>query len=494
MKRDRRCALEVEALGGAELNAAATLPLLPGCRLVISSTHTEHCRNGYEMILPPEDSDPLVGHVFPSGLRVLERLEGGSEQPLYRAQYSETGPPVAFTLLRLPQDPRDPSVVSSLPARLAQQLRRASQIRHPNVAGLLEVGETPDRIVYAVCELLPGQPLSEVLSIRGTLPLAQAVDVCLQAAAGLQAAHRMGVVHGVVSPHTILLTPAENGHPVVKLIGFDFSWYERDYGRSLGQGADNPYSSPERLAGSAPDELSDLFSLGAVLHHLLVGTPPGYGSVPNSVPRGLLRVVDRALGSPDERYPTVAAFAEALSQAAGMSSSQKRAEHRRPGWRAVGIASALLAACLWLAWNRFPASLGGIPHSEKLGAGDNGPATQHPAHDAPQPWVFQGPSASVPSRTFRPRPVETGTISDSNVADSAPQSSSPISERRDSGAGTFISQFRRSHPWAAQPDGRFYFPSSCPLALASSDLVYFESEREARATGRSRSTAPGCAP
>jgi hypothetical protein len=55
-----------------------------------------------------------------------------------------------------------------------------------------------------------------------------------------------------------------------------------------------------------------------------------------------------------------------------------------------------------------------------------------------------------------------------------------------------LSPFRRAHPWAAHPDGRFYFPSSCPLALDSPELVYFRTEQEARATGRSRSTQAGC--
>jgi serine/threonine protein kinase len=443
------------------------------------------------MIQPPKQSDPLVGHVLPGGLVVLERLGGTTESPLYRAQYSPTGPPVALMLLGLRRNPQHPSAVSSQPARFWQQLRRACQIRHPNVASLLEVGETPEGIVFAAGELLTGQLLSEVLSNRGPLPLAEAVDVCLQAAAGLQAAHRMGVAHGVLSPHTILITPGEDDRQVVKLIGFDFSWYEADSRRSLGQSAEAQYSSPERLAGSAPDELSDVYSLAAVLHHLLVGTPPGEGPAPNSIPQGLLRVLDRALASPDQRYPTVAAFAEAVSQAATASSEQKHAKHRRSGWLAASIVSVLVAASLWLGWNRFRANPVGTPHPKELGARTGGwvVVSQPRSTSADSRQTTLG---SMLSRIFGPRPVETGVVSKSKVADSTPRKSSASSGRGDSGAGPFISPFRRSHPWAAHPDGRTYFPSSCPLALASTDLVYFANEREARATGRTRSTAPGC--
>lgn len=454
-----------------------------------------------KVIQSPEPSDPLVGQVLAGGLRVLERLGGTGEEPLYRAQYSQTGPPVVLMLLRFAENPRDPSTISTPPTRFWQQLRRACQIRHPNVASLLETGKTPDGTVYAVGELLTGQPLSEVLSIRSTLPPAEAVEICLQAAAGLQAAHRMGVAHGSVSPRTILITPAEDDRILVKLVGFDFSWYQTSSGRSLDQDADDQYSSPERRAGSAPDEVSDVFSLGAVLYHLLVGTPPGEGSAPEFIPQALLRVVKRALASPNQRYPTVAAFAEALAQAAAIPGKQKRSPWRS-GWLAACIALLLVAASLWLGWGRFRVNLAGTPHPQKPGAGAQKPvgvsqprlpsaATGDSTARREQPSASKRPLPAAPSRTSSPEPVETRAVSKS-IADSAPDGSSPSSERRDSGAGPFISPFRRAHPWAAHPNGRSYFPSSCPLALASSELVYFTTEQEARATGRSRSKAPGC--
>ena len=436
-----------------------------------------------KMSRPPYHSDPLVGQVLPSGLLVLERLGSSSEEALYRAQYSPTGPPVALTFLRAPGKPRDPSTPFLPSPRFWEQLRRACQVRHPNVASLLEVGETPDGRVYAAGELLTGQLLSELVSSEGPLPLAQAVDLCLQAAAGLQAAHRLGVAHGALSPHTILVTPAEDGRASVKLIGFDFSWYQSDSWESLGHGGDERYSSPERLAGSAPDELGDVFSLGAVLHYLLAGAPPGSGSARGSIPQAVRRVVDQALASPDyQRYLTVAAFAEALSQAAKTPTDRERRGQRR--WLAASIVLVLLAAGLWL----------GIPHRAETGARIRESVVAEPG---PSKQVLP----SLVSRILAPRSVETGAAPSSKVAastppapspSSEPQASPPSSEGRDSVAGPFVSPFRRAHPWAAQPDGRTYFPSSCALALASSELIYFASEQEAQATGRSRCTAPEC--
>lgn len=474
------------------------------------------------MIRPPDHSDPLVGQVLPSGLLVLERLESPREGPLYRARYSPTGPPVALMFLPLPRNPRDPSTVFPLSPRFWQQLRRACQVRHPNVASLLEVGETPDRRGYAAGEFLTGQLLSEVVSGQGPLPPAQAVGVCLQAAAGLQAAHRMGVAHGALSPHTILITPGEDDQPLVKLIGFDFSWYQSGSWADLGHGGDERYWSPERLAGSAPDELSDVFSLGAVLHFLLTGTPPRDGSAPGSMAQALRRVVDRALASPDQRYPTAAAFAEALSQAAKSPPTQDLPQHRR--WVAASIVLVLVAAGLWLGWDRFGAKPdaarrvelgarvgesvvvppprstsainGQVTERQNRGAADSvGSRSKVLSPHAQRPWLTKKLFASLVSRILGSRSVETGAIPSSRVAGSAPRApsaQSPRAEPPDSIAGSFVSPFRRSHPWAAHPKGRTYFPSSSALALASSDLIYFTNEQDARDSGRSRCTAPEC--
>jgi eukaryotic-like serine/threonine-protein kinase len=429
-------------------------------------------------------SDPLVGQTLPGGLRVVERLGGADDEPLYRGQYRQTGPPVALQFLRNPRNALDPSASLPPPTRLWQQLRRACQIRHPNVASLLELSRTPDGVVFAVSEMLSGQLLSEVLSARRTLPLAEVVDIGLQAAAGLQAAHQLGVAHGRLSPATILLTSAEDDRVLVKLIGFDFSWYGVDPEQSSAPSAADQYSSPELLAGSAPDEVSDVYSLGAVLHHLLVGTAPGEKADRSSMPPPVRRVIDRALAPADQRYRSVAALAEALTQGAAASPSQQNPAARwRSGWLAASIATLLMAAPLAWGWDRIRPDLDRIPDLLKTGTDALKPASVSPS---------KGSSAKPrPEVERRKQPVETGLIPRSKATDSVAKPP-PTPERRDTVRAPYISPFRRAHPWAAHPNGKAYFPSSCPLALASTELIYFRTEREARAAGRSRSTVPGC--
>lgn len=442
-----------------------------------------------------ESADPLVGQILPGGLRVLARVGSTSDGPLYRAQYLQNGPPVALTVLRLPPSPGVPPVGvptarSPLTSRRWQQLQRACQIRHPNVAGLLEVKETPGGIVYATGELLSGELLADVLSAHGSLPQRQAVDVCLQAAAGVEAAHRVGVAHGRISPHTILVVPDASDRPFVKLVRFDFSCYERDRGRPPIGPADRPFASPERLAGGEPDPLDDVFSLGAVLHHLTIGSPPGDGAPRRAIPRGLRRVIDRALAPRDSRYPTVAEFSEALSRAP-VSTADERRRFGHQVWPAVSAIVVVVA--LWSGRDRI----------RDLSAGQPEEAALRPANSAADPLARRPRHAETTApgaaRTAEPLPIPasaapriSGPPSKGREADSMHRSRPLVPAPRDATTGVVLSPFRQSHPWAAHPDGRVYFRSSCTLALGSSELLYFESESKARATGRSRSTTPGC--
>ena len=470
-------------------------------------------------LIPPfGESDTYVGRVLPRGLRVLERLGNTDDGPLYRAQYP-VGPPVALILMDALGRPRDPSGVSAPSSQLAHQLRRACQIRHPNVAGLVDVGETSDGITYAVGEFLTGELLSQVLATRDALPLQEAVGICLQTAAGLQAAHRVGVVHGDVSPRTILIAQSEGDRPSVKLIRFKLDW-DAEAGRGIGGGPDDRYASPERLAGSTPDVLGDVFSLGSVLYHLLTGAPPGGRLVGASIPESVGLVIGRALApSPDSRYQTVAAFADALADAVRISDRPKPALFRHP--RLVGaIGASVLAAGIWLGWSRHRAEGAGARAAQETGMRVRGgvgvartrsatldsarmaqgrtttgsvPARPLPKqHERLSPPVSKVPANVAPGSTPGAEPVETGAISSPNRIAATSKGSLQKAERGDSDPGVALSPFRRAHPWAAHPKGRFYFPSSCPLALRSRELVYFASETEAQATGRSRSTEPGC--
>jgi len=440
-----------------------------------------------QTIDPSERPDPLVGRVLLRGLRLVERLGVTSEGPLYRGQYAGTGASVAITLLRLPGTPADPFHQTALSDQHWQQLRRACQIQHPNVAGLLDVGETSDGIVYAVAELLTGELVSDILAVSGGIPPPQALDICVQVANGLRAAHAAGVVHGNVSPQAVLVTGGGE-RLTVKLIRFDFT-------RHTEAPADPSAETP--WADHRIDPTDDIVGVGVLLHSVLTGVPPDGERRNRAIPAGLQRVIDRCLGGHGRHYPTMAALADDLARQAAADLNPPRASRRRPVVVAILAASViLLAGALWLGWTRMRNA--SAEARNEVGTGTLGTVTdsQPPPADGPRP------AASAPARNGVGRPTDS-VVAAKKVA--APRPPSARQGLRDSSAAghtqsrrpvrqsaTTLSPFRQSHPWAAEPKGRVYFPSSCPQALGAHDLLYFRTEAEARASGRTRSPDPRC--
>ncbi|MGW0198897.1 serine/threonine-protein kinase [Nonomuraea sp. NPDC003201] len=143
---------------------------------------------------------------------------------------------------------------------LRQHAQAVARVIHPNVAMVLDVGDH-DGAPFLVMEFLTGPSLGEELAARGPLPIVEVCDLIGQAAAGLDAAHRAGVMHGHVAPHSFRLA----GSGVLKVVGFGMD--DRVPG-------DPRYVAPERAAGQEAAAAGDLYALGCVCYELLCGRPP----------------------------------------------------------------------------------------------------------------------------------------------------------------------------------------------------------------------------
>jgi serine/threonine protein kinase len=295
---------------------------------------------------------------------------------------------------------------------------------------MYEVGEMEDGSLYVVLEQLVGEPLSNLVAAGRVFPLADALDLALQAAAGLQAAHRAGFVHGNFSPHTILVTREAYGRAQIKLIRFslDPALWQAGVPPPIPGQASAGYASPERLAGQPPDERSDVFSLGAVLHHLLTGMTPDPGDVHSSVPKVARAVLATALApAPARRFQTISEFEAALERLAAVAGKRKRPSiHRALALGAVGTGLVLVAAGILLL-----------------------PGSKWPAASEEQPVPVAG-SASTPARSPGPPPA------------AAPQDAPRVRNSPADGA--------RSPPSAsADPAPRATRPRSVPTAVADAD-------------------------
>jgi serine/threonine protein kinase len=338
------------------------------------------------------DHASLVGRTLHGGLRIFDRLGSTPEGTLYHAVYP-TGIEVALLILR-------PETGGAKRTR-RERLEQATQIKHLNVAAMYEVGEMGDGSLYVVLEQLVGEPLSDLVAAGRVFALPEALDLALQAAAGLQAAHRAGFVHGNLSPHTILLTQAASGRAQVKLIRFTLDPTLRQAGVAppMPVEASAPYASPERLAGHPPDERSDVFSLGAVLHHLLTGMLPDPGHVDSSVPKVARPVLGTALApAPARRFQTMSEFEAALERLVAVAGKPKRPGHRALMLAAVGAGLALVAAgILPLPGSRWQAASDARP-APVAGSTDLESAVPAP------PAVREAPAASAPARSPAPAP------------------------------------------------------------------------------------------
>jgi eukaryotic-like serine/threonine-protein kinase len=241
---------------------------------------------------------------------------------------------VALKMMR-PEALGSPELV----ARFRREVETATRLTSPHVARVRDAGVLEGGCPYLVMELFDGEDLGAMLVRRGPLPVAEAVDVVLQACDALGEAHAMGIVHRDVSPANVFVARTKAG-PVVKVLDFGVATAGPLDGAvssmtRTGAVLGCPlYASPEQLQSSKHvDARADIWSLGAVLYELLTGRAPWIadslggllGAVlltePASVrearpdvPPDLERVILRCLTRKrEDRFATAADLAAALA-------------------------------------------------------------------------------------------------------------------------------------------------------------------------------------
>ena len=210
--------------------------------------------------------------------------------------------------------------------RSLQEARAAGSLSHRNVVAIYDFRVDGEQ-TFLVMELVDGPTLEQKLRDGGPLGLRRTVETLLPVLSGVAALHEARVIHGGIEAASILLS-GPRAEP--KLTGFKLS---RLAHRVAGAPADPGARTPE----DGPDERTDQRAVAAVAYECLTGAQPGPGASPPSAFDSTLGAVDevvmRALRpDPADRYPSVAAFAEALAAAAD-------ADLRRPA-RAVVACSA----------------------------------------------------------------------------------------------------------------------------------------------------------
>jgi serine/threonine protein kinase len=195
--------------------------------------------------------------------------------------------PVAVKLLS-----RDLSADPSLRERFYREARAQARILHPNVGHIYFIGEDDGQLFFAM-ELIDGESLAERLARAGKLPADEALALCRQAALGLREAHRHGFTHRDVKPSNLMI----DRHGAVKLVDFGLVKQQRAENVALtlesGMGVMGTplYMAPEQARSGQVDFRTDIYALGATLHHLIAGAPPFLGDT-------AMQVVSKHLSDP----------------------------------------------------------------------------------------------------------------------------------------------------------------------------------------------------
>lgn len=201
------------------------------------------------------------------GYRIIEKAGAGAMATVYKAKQLSLDRVVAMKVMN-PELGDKPEFVE----RFEREARSVARLNHPNVISGIDRG-IQDGIHYFVMEFATGTAVGALLERGGAMDEGRVANIAIQIARALEHAHEAGLVHRDVKPDNILLT--KDG--IAKLCDLGLAKDRPDKeGRSLGT---PNYISPEQAKGSSDVDIrADLYSFGATLYHMLVGSPPFAGN------------------------------------------------------------------------------------------------------------------------------------------------------------------------------------------------------------------------
>jgi Tol biopolymer transport system component len=305
---------------------------------------------------------------------------------------------------------------ASFRERFAREARVISQLEHPNICSLYDIGDH-DGIAFLVMQFLEGETLSSRLS-RGPLPLEQALRSAIEIAGALDRAHSVGIIHRDLKPANVMLTKAgtklldfglaKTASPAAGMSGLSMLPTTPPgltaQGTILGT---FQYMAPEQLEGQEADARTDIFAFGAVLYEMVTGRkaftgkspasligsilkdpPPAIAEAQPLTPPAFDRVVRTCLAKdPDERWQSARDLQRELtwidSAAADSRSAPSPGIRKRVVWMVAGLGLAALTGLAAFVVSRPAASTPGIVRFELAAPPGmsfaSGPANPHMA-------------------------------------------------------------------------------------------------------------------
>ncbi|MFJ2708970.1 serine/threonine-protein kinase [Streptomyces sp. NPDC087428] len=207
--------------------------------------------------------------------RLISAIGRGGMGEVWRAADEVLGRSVAVKLLL------GEHADESATARFRLEAQTAARLSHPHLVAVFDFGSWEDRL-FLVMELVEGRSLADLLLAQERLDPEQVARIAGQAAAGLAAAHRQGIVHRDIKPGNLML----DAEGAVKIGDFGIAQFVDDPSAALTTTGHivgtSLYLAPERALGRTADAASDMYSLGCVIYQLLLGQPPFRSDTPTA--------------------------------------------------------------------------------------------------------------------------------------------------------------------------------------------------------------------
>ncbi len=288
--------------------------------------------------LPTPSARPsqLTGALLDERYKILGYQSRGHATRTYLAEDLHSNGLVAIKMFSPP-----PGDGADFAARIFAAAKQAEPIRHPNVVDLLGMGTTPAGLPYLVMEAPAGEPLSEVLR-RGRPATDLALVIARQAAAGLEALHKAGLIHGEVTESNLLVLGAPDEPFGAKVLNYGLArlWDEPRPAPEQAPSSVIEHLAPEQILLEPLDARTDVYGLAIVLVRLLVGHLPFEASagpvlrhqlfspIPQSTwlepgldPRLEAIVVNATRKRPENRYSSMAELLADLDAVVGLSAA-----------------------------------------------------------------------------------------------------------------------------------------------------------------------------